>query len=48
MALNALNGNILWMISTGVTPRIGLTVDRGWLYFGDIDGMVYGYSARDS
>jgi len=47
MALNALDGGLLWTISTGVTPRTGLTVDHGWLFFGDINGMVYGYGARD-
>jgi len=46
MALNALNGEILWHIPTGVTPREGLTVSGGWLYFGDIDGTVYGYSTE--
>lgn len=47
MALNALDGGLLWTISTGITPRTGLTVEHGWLFFGDINGMVYGYDARD-
>ncbi len=44
MALNALDGTALWKIPTGITPRDGLIVSGGWLYFGDIDGVVYAYS----
>ena len=47
MALNALDGVPLWHISTGITPRDGLTVSDGWLYFGDIDGIVYAYTYTD-
>jgi outer membrane protein assembly factor BamB len=45
MALNRSDGSLLWHISTGITPRDGLTVSDGWLYFGDIDGIVYGYAS---
>lgn len=47
MALNSLEGIPLWHISTGITPRDGLTVSDGWLYFGDIDGIVYAYTSVD-
>jgi len=47
MALNRSDGLLLWHISTGITPRDGLTVSGGWLYFGDIDGVVYGYAAEN-
>ena len=46
-ALNALDGTPLWHLPTGVTPRDGLAVSDGWLYFGDIDGIVYAYTSVD-
>ncbi len=47
MALNRSDGSLLWHISTGITPRDGLTISDGWVYFGDIDGIVYGYASEN-
>ena len=46
IAINALDSSPLWNLPTGVTPRDGLTVANGWLYFGDIEGVVYGYTSK--
>ncbi len=44
-ALNALTGEPRWQFSTGVVgARTGLTVSGGWLFIGDAEGKVYGYT----
>ena len=47
VGLSALDGSFLWTINSEVTPRIGLTVASGRLFFGDIDGKIYAYSTDD-
>jgi len=46
IALNAQNGTLLWTFPTGITSRVGLTIQNGWLFIGDIEGRVYAYSSR--
>ncbi len=47
MALNALDGSLLWEIPTGVRARAGLTVSGSRLLFSDENGRVYAYTNRD-
>ncbi|MEO8355115.1 MAG: PQQ-binding-like beta-propeller repeat protein [Chloroflexota bacterium] len=43
-ALDAGSGKLLWQTSTEINAaRTGPAIGNGWLVFGDIDGMVYGY-----
>ena len=44
MALNALDGRLLWSLPTGITSRVGMTVSRGWTFIGDQDRRLYAYT----
>lgn len=45
MSLNAQSGELLWSLQTGISgARAGLSVSGNWIYIGDADGMVYGFS----
>lgn len=45
IALDAVEGNLLWSLETGITSRVGLTVSGGWLFIGDQHGRVYAYTS---
>lgn len=45
-ALDAATGEPRWHLATGVVAaRTGLSLGQGWLYFGDAEGKVYGYTS---
>lgn len=42
--LDAATGEMRWHFATGIVgARVGLTVANGWVFFGDAEGVVYGY-----
>ncbi|MBI5964827.1 MAG: PQQ-binding-like beta-propeller repeat protein [Chloroflexi bacterium] len=44
-SLNADTGELRWTISTGIVgARTGPSISGGWLFIGDADGFVYGYT----
>lgn len=45
IALNAHNGTLRWHFPTGITSRTGLSVSGNWVYIGDQEGTVYGYTS---
>jgi outer membrane protein assembly factor BamB len=46
VALNAIDGTELWVMSTGITARVGLAVSGPWMFMGDQDGVVYAYKSQ--
>ena len=45
IALNAADGAEEWQVATEITgSRDGLTVSGDWLYIGDGQGRIYGFS----
>lgn len=45
MALDLSTGELRWRISTGIVgARMGLSISGGWLFIGDAEGAVYGYT----
>ena len=45
ISLDAATGQQRWQIATGIVgSRTGLSVSGGWLFIGDGEGMVYGFS----
>ncbi len=48
IALNAADGTLQWQIETGITgSRDGLSVSDGWIFIGDGEGNVYGFTNID-
>lgn len=47
MSLNADTGELRWEISTGIVgARTGLSVSGGWIFVGDAEGVVYGFTDK--
>ena len=46
VALNALDGSLMWQMITAIESRVGLTVSGGWLFVGDARGRVYAYTRQ--
>jgi len=45
MSVNAATGELRWRFSTGIVgARTGPSISGGWLFIGDADGFVHGYT----
>jgi outer membrane protein assembly factor BamB len=45
--LNRQTGELIWSLQTGITgARAGLSVFGNWIYIGDAEGTVYGFTDR--
>lgn len=45
ISLDAATGNLRWQFSTGIiSARTGLSASNSWLFIGDADGVVHGFT----